>query len=116
MGGAALAAYGGSQAGCFIGARAASLHHSYSKARSEPHLRLTATPQLTAALDPNPLSKAKDPTCNLVVPSWIRFHCATTGTPKLLVFCGLSLDLLRCLYSLFYVILSEEKNNFKLLT
>ena len=29
----------------------------------------------------NPLSKARDPTCNLMVPSRIRFHCAMTGTP-----------------------------------
>ena len=28
----------------------------------------------------NPLSKAKDRTCNLMVPSQIRFHCARTGT------------------------------------
>ena len=32
---------------------------------------------------PNPLSEARDPTRNLVVPSRIRFHCATTGTPKI---------------------------------
>ena len=30
----------------------------------------------------NPVSKARDQTCNLMVPSRIRFHCATTGTPK----------------------------------
>ena len=29
----------------------------------------------------NPLSKARERTLNLMVPSWIRFHCATTGTP-----------------------------------
>ena len=29
----------------------------------------------------NPLSEARDRTHNLKVPSWIRFHCATTGTP-----------------------------------
>ena len=29
----------------------------------------------------NLLSKAKDQTHNLVVPSRIRFHCAKTGTP-----------------------------------
>ena len=29
----------------------------------------------------NPLSEARDRTRNLTVPSWIRFHCATTGTP-----------------------------------
>ena len=29
----------------------------------------------------NPLSEARDQTCNLVVPSGIRFHCSRTGTP-----------------------------------
>ena len=31
----------------------------------------------------NPLSKARDRACNVMVPSWICFHCATAGTPKL---------------------------------
>ena len=47
---AALAAYGGSQAGGPIGAVAAGLHHSHSDARSKP--RLQPTPQLTAMPDP----------------------------------------------------------------
>ena len=29
----------------------------------------------------NPLSKARDQTCNLMVPSQISFHCAMMGTP-----------------------------------
>ena len=29
----------------------------------------------------NPLSKARDWNHNLMVPSWIRFHCAMMGTP-----------------------------------
>ena len=29
----------------------------------------------------NPLSEARDRTGNLIVPSWIHFHCTTTGTP-----------------------------------
>ena len=29
----------------------------------------------------NPLSKARDQTHNFMVPSWIRFHCTTSGTP-----------------------------------
>ena len=29
----------------------------------------------------NPLSEARDQTCNLMVTSWIRFHCTTMGTP-----------------------------------
>ena len=32
----------------------------------------------------NPLSKARDQTHNLMVPSWICFHRATTGTPSIL--------------------------------
>ena len=34
----------------------------------------------------NPLSEVRDRTCNLIVPSWILFHCATTGTLALLIF------------------------------
>ena len=44
------AAYGGSQAGGQIGAIAAGLHHSYSNAGSELHLR--PTPHLMATPDP----------------------------------------------------------------
>ena len=29
----------------------------------------------------NPLSEARNRTYNLMVPSWIHFHCATMGTP-----------------------------------
>ena len=47
---AAPAAYGGSQARGLIRAVAASLRHSHSNARSEPHLQ--PTPQLMAMLDP----------------------------------------------------------------
>ena len=49
FGGAAPAAYGGSQARGPIGAVAASLHHSHSNARSKPSLQ--PTPQLTATPD-----------------------------------------------------------------
>ena len=47
---AAPSAYGSSQARGQIGAIAASLHHSCSKARSELHLQSTL--QLMAMLDP----------------------------------------------------------------
>ena len=57
------AAYGGSQARGVIGAAAAGLHHSSQQ------LRIL-----------NPLSKARDQTHNLMVPSRICFCCATTGT------------------------------------
>ena len=30
----------------------------------------------------SPLSKARDQTRNLLISSWIQFHCATTGTPS----------------------------------
>ena len=48
--GAALAAYGGSQARGLIGVVAAGLCQSHSNARSEPFLQ--PTPQLMATLDP----------------------------------------------------------------
>ena len=31
----------------------------------------------------NPLREARDQTRNLMVPSWIPFHCAMTGTPEI---------------------------------
>ena len=37
---------------------------------------------------PNPPSKARDRTCNLMVPCWICFHCAMTGTPLMLFGCA----------------------------
>ena len=77
---AAPAACGGSQGRGPIGATAAGLCHSHSDAGSE--LCLQPTPQLTALLVLNPLSKARDRTRNPMVPSRIRFHCATMGTPK----------------------------------
>ena len=62
--GAAPAAYGGSQARGLIGATAAGLHHSSRQRRIL-----------------NLLSEARGRSRNLKVPSWIRLHCATTGTP-----------------------------------
>ena len=56
FGGAAPAAYGGSQARGQIRATAAGLHHSHSNARSKPHLQPTA--QLMAVH--NPLIEAGD--------------------------------------------------------
>ena len=61
---AAPTAHGGSQAkGGLIGAVATGLHHN-----SQQHRIL------------NLLSEARDRTCNLIVPGWIHFHCATMGT------------------------------------
>ena len=34
----------------------------------------------------NPLSEARDGTCNVMVPSRIRFHCTKTGTPSIYIF------------------------------
>ena len=78
LGGHTLA-YGGSQARGRIGVTAASLYPA------------TATPDPSHVFDLqhsswqhqiiNPLSKARDQTHNLKVPRWIRFCCATMGTP-----------------------------------
>ena len=65
---AILTAYGGSKARGQIRATAAGLHHS---SRQRQILNL--------------LSKARDRTCNLMVPSQIHFCCATTETPSLSV-------------------------------
>ena len=45
-------------------------------------LRLQPTPQLTAMLDVNPPSKARDQTRILTDISWVRFRCPTMGTPR----------------------------------
>ena len=60
------------------------------------YARATATPDLGSICNLhhsswqsrifNPLSEARDPTCNLMVPSQIRFLCATTGTPEFSIF------------------------------
>ena len=65
---AILAAYGGSQARGQIGAAAAVLP------QPQQHWIL------------NPLNKARDQTCNLIVPSWICFCCAMMGTPVCISF------------------------------
>ena len=42
----------------------------------------------------NPLSKARDRTHNLMVPSWVRFRCAMTGTPgSTFLICSYGLEL-----------------------
>ena len=48
--------------------------------------RLQPTPQLTAMLILNPLSRARDRTHTLMDTSGIRFHCATMGTPFFKIF------------------------------
>ena len=76
---AAPAACGGSQARGPVGATtAASLRQSHSNARSEPCLPPTPQPRWILNL----LNKARDRTCNLMVPGGICFHCATTELLK----------------------------------
>ena len=64
----------------------------------ELELQLPAYARATAMWDPslacdlrrssrqcwilNLLSEARDQTCNLMILSWIRFHCAMVGTPN----------------------------------
>ena len=71
-------AYGSSQARGQIGPVAAGLPHSHSNVRSKRHL--PPTPQLTATLILNPLSKARDRTRILMDISQLCFCWATTGT------------------------------------
>ena len=84
-------AYGVSKARGQIWVTAAGLHHSHSNVGSE--LCLQPIPQLMVMLDPNPLSKMRDRTRNLMVPRQICFHSATMGTPKeentffIIIFC-----------------------------
>ena len=76
------------------------------------YARATATSDLSLVCDPHnssrqhqiltPLSKARDQTHNLMIPSWTRFCCATTGTPEDSDYClSLYLNLQRykfCIY------------------
>ena len=79
---AAPPAYGGSQARSLIGAVAASLHQSHSNTRSEPVCKVHHSSWQRQIV--NPLSEARYRTCTLMVPSRIRFQCATTtGTPQM---------------------------------
>ena len=73
-------AYGGSQARGLIRAVAAGLHHCHSNARSKPCLQ--PTPQLRQRWILDPLSEARDQTCNLMVTSWMHFRCTTAETPQ----------------------------------
>ena len=72
---------GSSQARGVIGATAAGLCHSHSKLDPSCIFDLNSSSQQLWIL--NPLNEARDGTQTLMVPSWIRFHCTTTGTPKM---------------------------------
>ena len=60
------------------------------------YVRATATPDPSHVCDLhhslrqgrilNPLSEARDQTCNLMIPRWICFHCYMMGTPIQLLF------------------------------
>ena len=52
----------------------------------ESALQLGPMPQPWQRQILNPLSQARDQTCNLMFPSWIRLCCATTGTPVIYYF------------------------------
>ena len=75
---AAPAAYEGSQARSPIAAVAAGLYHSQSNPDPSGVRDLYHSPW--QCWIPNPLSEARGRSCNPMVPSWIRFHCAMTGT------------------------------------
>ena len=74
--GAALVAYGSSQAKDWIRATAAGLHPSHSNAGSKPCLQ--PTPQLTAMPHPEPSEQP----CLLMDPVGLVKHWATKGTPS----------------------------------
>ena len=75
------AAHGGSQARGLSGATAGSLHYSHSNAGSKPCHVCDLHHSSRQCQILNPLREARYRTCNLRVPSWIRFHCSMTGTP-----------------------------------
>ena len=80
---------------CFLGPY--SRHMEVPRPGVKSELQLPAHTTATATQDPsricdlryssqqrrilNALSKARGRTCNIMVPGWICFHCATTGTP-----------------------------------
>ena len=82
------AAYRDSQARGLIGAVATSLCHSHSHSQIQA-MSVTQLTRQRWILDP--LSEARDGTCNLMVPSWICFHCTTEGTQSV-TFLGSSLQ------------------------
>ena len=81
---AAPMAYGGFQARGLIGAVATGLYHSQATSDLSHVCDLHHSSQQRQIL--NPLSEARDLTCNLMVPSWIHFRCVITGTPSLFFF------------------------------
>ena len=79
LGGGTPVAYGGSRARGLTGATAASLRHSHSNADPSHICNLHhSSPQCRIL---NPLSKARNQTCNLMVPSQVHFCYNSAGTP-----------------------------------
>ena len=76
---------------CFLGLHPRHMEIPRLGVLSELQLLATATPDSSCVCDLHhsswqcqilsPLSEARDRTRNLIVPSWICFHCATMGTP-----------------------------------
>ena len=56
-------------------------HRAYVTATATQDLSTSATYTTAHCRILNPLSEARDPTHNLMVPSQIRFHGSTTGIP-----------------------------------
>jgi len=76
------AAYGISQAMSLIRAVSASLF--YATEMPDPSHVCNLHHSSWQCWILNPLSGARDPTCKIMIPSWINFHCTVTGTPFLL--------------------------------
>ena len=79
---AALTAYGISQARRLTGATAVSLHHSHRNVGSGPRRKLHHSSRKHWIL--NPLSKDRNRTCNLMVPSQIHFAVPLQELPPFL--------------------------------
>ena len=77
-------AYGGTQARGGIRAVAAALHRRHGNTRSELQSCIWELHRRSWQRQIfNPLSKARDQTCVLVDTSWVRFHWAAMGTPRI---------------------------------
>ena len=84
---------------CFLGPQPQHMEVPRLGVRSElwlpAYTTATATSDLSCVCDLhhssqqclNPQSEARDQTCNLMVPSQIRLHWITTGTPNVLFVC-----------------------------
>ena len=82
----AVMAYGGSQATGPIEAVAASLHTAQPQQCKIQAASATYTTAHGNAGSLTHWARSGNQTCNLMVPSWIRFHLATMGTPNHLHF------------------------------